>query len=148
MSLSVITPPTIHELLQDPAAKALLLKAPKLPGNTAEPFRVWGIRHDDKWAGKLFPDYRSAFDLVRKMIKDRDTYADVVITCRPVAFARPQSVHLPPGTDWCGHCRRPTVYRRMRSHAAMKKWPVVEPDPDIKRCWYCAARGPQRMFLR
>lgn len=141
MSLTVIQPPTIRELLKDPVMKSVILKTPRLPGGSrpAEPFRVWGIRHDSKWAGKNHPDYASAFAMVKKMLGQPEVYQDAVIICRPVGFRPPQSLHMPAGTSWCGHCRRPTVYRRTRSHAAMKKWPVIS-DDDVKRCYYCAGR--------
>lgn len=149
MSLGVIEPPALSELLRDPIFKPYLLRTPRLPAGarTAEPWRVWGIRHDLKWAGKLFPTYADAFVLVKSMLRDTDKYQDVVVTCRPVAFGPPEGFRVPTGLDWCGYCRRPTVYRRTRSHVAMKKWPVIS-DDDVKRCYYCAARGPQRVFHR
>lgn len=145
---SLIVPPTFAELLKDPIYRSYVLKAPRLPGNSTNPWRVWGIRHDDKWAGKLFPTYSEAFGLVKKMLKDTDTYRDVVLTCRPVAFRQPLGLSHSDDWAWCGHCRRPTVYRRMTRHVAMKKWAVVDYDPDLKRCFFCAARAGNEAWNR
>lgn len=141
MSLTLIEPPAFRDLLKDAELKRYILRTPRLPGSmpTPNPYRVWGIRHDEKWAGKLFQDYRDAFDLVKTMLKQTDKYADVVITCRPVAFGPPAGYDMPKGMQWCGHCRRPSVFRRMYAHPVMKKWPVIS-DDEVMRCFYCAAR--------
>lgn len=139
--MRVIQPPTLAQLLDDPIYRTYVLRTPRLPAGcqTATPFRVWGIRTDDKWAGKLFPTYRDAFGLVKKMLALPDQYRDVVVTVRPMGFSAPEGLHMESEFSWCGHCRRPTVYRRMTSHAAMRKWSVVS-DEDVLRCFYCAAR--------
>lgn len=139
--MRLITPPTFRELLRDPVLKSNILKTPRLPAGcrTSEPFRVWGIRHDDKWAGKSFPDYASAFALVKKMLGQPDKYADVSIICRPVAFGPPAGLEMPRELQWCGHCRRPSVFRRVYDHPVMRRWPVVS-DEEVVRCFYCAAR--------
>lgn len=139
MSLSVIRPLTMAELLTDPIYKKYLLTAPKLTVPTENPFRVWGLRDDDKWAGKLFPDYRSGFELVKKMLKD-PKYVDVAIICRPKGFGPPPGFAVPPLMQWCGYCRRPSVFRRSSRHHATRGWPVVDPDTSIRRCYYCASR--------
>jgi hypothetical protein len=143
----LIRPLTMHELLQDPVYKKYLLKAPRLPKGCRppNPWRVWGLRTDDKWAGKLFPDYVSAFGLVKDMLKN-PRYVDVVITCRPVEFAPPAHFQIPPLMEWCGYCRRPTVYRRLTArHHVIKKWPVFSNDGS-RRCIYCANREPQHRW--
>lgn len=148
MSLSVIEPPTFREMLAlDPTWKKYVLRAPRLPGGTSttNPFRVWGIRHDDKWAGKYTDDYASAFDVLKKMLAKPDIYADAVIVCRPVAFGPPPGMEMPRGTQWCGHCRRPSVFRRVYDHPAMRKWQVVS-DDEVVRCYYCAARQQRVWF--
>lgn len=143
----LIRPLTIHELLEDPIYKRYLLKAPKpRPAWGAQPWRVWGLRTDDKWAGKLFPTYREAFDLLKVMIRERDKYTDAVITCRPSEFGPPKGFLIPPLLDWCGYCRRPTVYRRLtHKHHVIKKWPVFA-DYAARRCIYCASREPQHRW--
>lgn len=146
--MRLIAPLTMRELIADPIYRPYMLRAPRLPAGCqgAEPWRVWGLRDDDKWAGKLFPDFRSGFDLVKKMIKD-ERYVDVAIICRPKAFPAPAGFVIPPTMDWCGHCRRPTVYRRSLNHHAMRKWPVVS-DEDVRRCYYCASRESASRWVR
>lgn len=146
--MKVIRPPTFREMLDlDPTWKSFILKTPRLPAGCrpAEPFRVWGIRVDDKWAGKSCSDYAAAFAVVKSMLRQPEKYRDVTLICRPVAFGPPAGMTMPMGMDWCGHCRRPSVFRRVHSHPAMKRWPVIS-DEDVKRCYYCAARGPEKVW--
>ena len=146
--MKLIQPPTFRELLAIPEWKSYVLRTPRLPAgcHTSEPFRVWGIRHDDRWAGKSFAEYRDAFALVKTMLAQKDKYRDVTLICRPVAFHPPETLEMPVGMDWCGHCRRPTVFRRVHNHPAMRKWSVISED-DPKRCYYCASRGPQTKWF-
>lgn len=148
MSLSILRPLTMRELLADPIYRPYLLKTPRLPVGcqSSLPWRVWGLRTDDKWAGKEFPEYREAFELVKTMIKD-DRYVDVAIICKPTEFGPPAGFQIPPLMDWCGRCRRPTVFRRTYNHHAMRKWPVIAND-DPLRCYYCAARQPEHRWYR
>jgi hypothetical protein len=142
VSLTLISPPTIRELLSDPVMKKVILKTPRLPRGcvTTQPFRVVGIRTDDKWAMKNCDDYAAAFAVVKTMLKQPDKYTDAVITCRPTSFGPPPGLVMPPRMEWCGHCRRPSVFRRLSpSHPVLKRWSVVS-DDDVRRCYYCAAR--------
>jgi hypothetical protein len=147
MSLTVIRPLTFSELLEDPIYRSYVLKTPRLPAGcrNGTPWRVWGQRTDEKWAGKLFAEYRDAFDLVKQMLRD-PRYEDVALICRPTEFGPPRGFQVPPLMDWCGHCRRPTVFRRSRRHHAARKWPAS--DPSVLRCWYCAARQPEHRWYR
>lgn len=146
MSLTVIRPLTMRELLTDATYRPYLLRAPRLPPGcrTGSPWQVWGLRDDDRWAGKTFAEYREAFELVKKMI--RGPYQDVAIICRPTEFGPPDGFQIPPLMDWCGRCRRPTVFRRSRKHHAAKNWPAY--DSDVLRCYYCAARQPTHRWYR
>lgn len=148
MSLTVIRPLTMRELLSDPIYRPYLLKAPRLPAGcrSSAPWRVWGERTDDKWAGKEFVEFRDAFELVKKMLKD-PLYHDVAIICKPTEFGPPPGFQVPPLMDWCGRCRRPSVFRKTYNHHAMRKWPVVSND-DVSRCYYCAARQPEHRWYR
>lgn len=138
---TLIRPLTMRELLTDPIYRRFVLRAPRLPSATPDPWQVWGLREDEKWAGKRFATYAEGFDLVKKMLKD-PVYVDCAIICRPTEFGPPPGYQVPPLLDWCGRCRRPTVFRRTRNHHAARKWAVVDPDPSILRCFYCAARQP------
>lgn len=149
MSLAVIAPLTMRELLTDPIYRPYVLKTPRLPAGcrAGTPWRVWGIRHDDRWAGKEFAEYRDAFDLVKRMLKQPEKYADIALICKPTEFGPPAGYVVPPLMDWCGRCRRPTVYRRVFDHPAMRKWPAVS-DEEIRRCHYCAARESNHRWYR
>ncbi len=146
MSTTLIVPPTLSELLEDPVYRRYLLKAPRLPAGCrpALPWRVWGLREDDRWAGKEFPTYAEGFELVKKMLKD-PLYVDVAIICKPTEFAPPPGYRVPSYADWCGRCRRPTIYRRGRRHHATRRWPVVA-DDNPYRCFYCGMRQPEHKW--
>lgn len=148
MTLTLIRPLTMSELLSDPVYKAYILKTPRLPAGcrSATPWRVWGLRDDEKWAGKEFAEYRDAFELVKRMLRD-PRYLDVAIICKPTEFGPPPEFQVPPLMDWCGRCRRPTVFRQFYNHHAMRKWPVVS-EESINRCYYCAARQPEHRWYR
>lgn len=147
--MRVIRPLTMRELLTDPIYRKYVVKAPRLPAGcrTAEPWRVWGLRTDDKWAGKNVPTYGDAFDLMKTMLRKPDKYSDVAIICRPTEFGPPPDFIVPPLMDWCGRCRRPTIFRTTHNHPAMRKWPVVS-EETVRRCHYCAAREPQHRWYR
>lgn len=142
MSLTLITPPTMRDLLADPVMKRVILKTPRLPGRmpTPKPFRVVGIRVDEKWAMKDCEDYAEAFVFVKSFLRRPEKYTDAVITCRPVAFGPPPGLEMATRMAWCGHCRRPSVFRYLSpSHPVLKRWPVLS-DDEVKRCYYCGAR--------
>lgn len=51
------------------------------------------------------------------------------------------SMHIPPGHQWCPHCRRPTVFRWFRKHHAFpSNDPSVAFDPSHLRCTICGIR--------
>lgn len=142
MANSLILPPKMRELLEDPIYRRFVLKTPTLPLGCRPPlpWQVWGLRTDDRWAGKRFSTYAEGFDLVKKMLKD-PLYQDTAIVCLPTEFGPPAGFHVPPLMDWCGRCRRPTIFRRSRNHHATRKWAVLAEDNPY-RCFYCAARQP------
>jgi hypothetical protein len=54
------------------------------------------------------------------------------------------AMHMPPGHEWCPHCRRPTVFRWFRKHHAFTPREGSEfvqvCDPSPLRCTICGIR--------
>lgn len=142
--LTVVTPPTLAELLETPTYKHYFLTIPRLGSSCiSEPWQMWGKKHSGTWATKRFNDYREAVKFTRQCMKDTETFEDVSLTCRPSLFypdltdsigQRAQLSH-----EWCGRCRRPTQWVRSPRHHALKKAVVIS-DPFEPRCYFCGIR--------
>lgn len=136
--------PTLASLLKDPAYKAYFLRAPRLPAglHAPLPFKVWGLRIDNKWAGKAVPTFADGFILAKRMLRAKDQFRDVSISSRVIGFRAPEQLltaYKADGYDWCIMCRRPVHFMPKRRHHALR--------PDLHQffahepvCPYCGIR--------
>jgi len=135
--------PTLATLLKDPTYRSYMLRVPKIPKGIYHPapFRVWGLKVDGKWAGAAKPDFVTAFDLTKRMLRNPD-FQDAAISSRVVGFAAPEDLRLKyqaDGYDWCIMCRRPVHFAAKKKHHALRD--------DLHRyfshqpvCPYCGIR--------
>lgn len=140
-------PPCLRELLAEPLYKAYFKKRPPEP--TAQtlnhPWQVWAFNEQTgKWGSKHCSTYPDAYTFVRKLYV-KPEYADIAIVSRAVIHPLPRAFKLaelwdPYRYDWCGRCRRPTIFRYMPSgHRALHSAPAITTDEPY-RCFYCGVR--------
>lgn len=160
-----LTPPTVFDLLDDPAYRAYARTQPEphFSLTYGYPWRIWLRTADDRWKTGEFATYTQAFNTMVRACKRADT-ADVALVSKRLFYAppgvwTPYRVKVPPrgniparieereryvhtfhwdaGLSWCGRCRRPTVFRKLYSdHHAIRALPVVSAD-NVRRCVYC-----------
>lgn len=116
--------PTLASLLKDPAYRSYFVRQPVLPPKLYHPapFYVWGLRVNGKWAGKAVPDYPTAFEATKKILR-HDSFQDVAISSRVIGFKPPETLkdkYRDMGYDWCIMCRRPVYFRPLRKHHALR----------------------------
>lgn len=135
--------PTLTALLKNPTYRAYFLRQPKLPPKLhhPEPWRVWALRENGKWAGKSLATFPEAFDLTKKLIRN-PAIKDAAICSRVIGFRAPEQLvmqYKAEGYDWCIMCRRPTHFKAMRRHHALRddlhKYYASHPV-----CPYCGIR--------
>lgn len=129
-------------LLKDPVYKKWAQKPPKLTAKgTQDPWRVFVLKPNGKWAKKDFPTYAKAFNW---MAKNLGKYPDIVIHSKRQRFKPPVVRYKgkktywpsPRGYRWCPYCRRPTKFKYFKSHHAQ---PLMV--PWYKRCHVCGVRA-------
>lgn len=165
-----VTPPTIFNLLDDPIYRAYMKHVPPphpLLGD-GDPWQVWARFTNGKWRTAKFHTYADAWRvLVKHYRMGHDVVGDVAIVSRRVFYGPPGEwrkvrVKTPPrgslpastrieerwfptftwdaGLEWCGRCRRPTVFRRLTpDHHALRRAPALTVDEPF-RCQYCGIR--------
>jgi hypothetical protein len=133
---------------QDPLYKAWFMKPATLTSLcSTPPWRLFvQLEADGRWAKVDLPSYAKAYAQVRLRLPDA---YDMAIHCKPQEF-KPPVVKIgerrlywpcPDGHEWCGLCRRPTVFRFFSRHPAMK-YPV---SSEESRCSIC---GVRKTFLK
>lgn len=135
--------PTLATLLKDPVYRAYFVRKPVLPKNLHNPlpFKVWGLRTDNKWAGRAVASFPEAFEMTKKILR-RPDFKDVSISSRVIGFRAPEQLltaYKADGYDWCIMCRRPVHFVARRKHHALRddlhKFFAHEPV-----CPYCGIR--------
>jgi len=164
------TPPPIGELLDDPVYRAYVTRIPDASANLSlavgEPWQVWVRKADDRWMTGKFATYPGAWNtLVRAHRSGKAT--DIALVSRRVFFAPPgtweeykvkvvnprtkekrieirerwvNTFGWDPFFEWCGRCRRPTVFRNLHwTHHALRQQPCLT-DDEPYRCVFCGIR--------
>ena len=105
-----------------------------------QPWQIVALRKDGKWANGFRPDFVSSFKAIKKLHKTGE-YVDFGIVSRNRIFNTPRILSdrlcdSASGHEWCGRCRRPTIFRVYgSSHHALRHAPVVV--AYRRRCFYC-----------
>src|SRR3954471_12973466 len=118
-------PPTIHELLDEPVYRKMMLTPPRLPDalSWGEPWLLWAQREDGIWGRRAFATYADTWNAAKPLIKNREKYSDVAIVSKRVFFSPPPTASWSFSLDWCSRCRRPSSFRTWdpAAHHALKK---------------------------
>lgn len=142
----------LRELLKDPLYRKWLAKIPhEMDAQTDQhkkPWRVWVQRErDGRWAFKDFTKYSEAYKFVAQNVKG---FWDMALHCKAHLYRHPRIKQglkrvpwtLPEGHDWCGLCRRPTIFRSFKHHHAFgrnrdgSRWQLS----NWRRCSICGIR--------
>lgn len=141
-----VIPPDLRTLLRNPTYKRYFLTPPRIvacqiigqPWQVYAKYVVAGPEGDPeiRWRGGRFRTYADAFAVAKRQLKAAD---DVAIVSRAVLYPPPPGLRWAPHMDWCGRCRRPTIYAVRPRHHALRAAPVLTTDEPF-RCYYCGAR--------
>lgn len=168
--MRALTPPTMHELLDDPIYRAYVKRVPQttvkgrpLPAlTTGNPWQIWARTNDGKWKTGQFATYRDAWLIVVKGIRNVNV-ADVALVSRRVFFGPPGhwekyharnprtgvsevyerwviDYHWDTGLEWCPRCRRPSMFRRLNPSHHALRRQPTLTDDDPFRCVFCGIR--------
>lgn len=134
------TPPSLRYLLKDPAYRRYFARPPKPHKSVSpDPWAIIAVSEELRYGKKCFPTFSDAFQYARDLMKRRDDIMDVSIFAKNVISPTPQtlaSALMSPTEDWCGRCRRPSLFRVYADyHPALRDAPVIV--PDLRRCFYC-----------
>lgn len=133
---------TLPQLLRD-EEYATYFKRNTRVYESADPdrrYQIVALKKDGKWANGFRPDFKSAFLAVKKLHKTGD-FKDFGIVARNRIFTTPTILaerlcDPTSGQEWCGRCRRPTVFRTYHTtHHALRHAPVT--IAGRSRCFYC-----------
>lgn len=141
--IKAYTPATLRELLRIPAYRQFFLIIPDEPINPR--WQVWGIKWTDRWAGRTVDSYVEGVDVVKKLLRDKATYRDVVLSAKNTEYAPPRG--FPDDGRWCGRCRRPTVYLANYRHPGLRGAPIIA-DVTAPRCYFCGLNRDSPHFYR
>lgn len=164
MSIEMIT---IKELLRDPQYREFFTSVPTLPDHYGPENKPWKLLilkpGETTWRSKRFGTYEEAFAGFKKVYKKID---DGAINCPPLTFMPPaRKVRLKGKFDkrtkkqltaiklwvpkipgdvehhtWCGHCRRPTIFRYAIMAPRKMLSGAMSPASDpAMRCIICGA---------
>lgn len=142
--MKLITPPTFHDLYDDPVFKRYVHARPRIAVATHEPWVVLARRSGTieapRWAMRPFVDYREALD--KALSLDPGKFDDVAIICKPKLWRPPMDFTWSHPFIWCGRCRRPSRFimmARPERHPMLRNAPAITRDEPY-RCYYCGMR--------
>jgi hypothetical protein len=137
-------PPCLRELLAVPVYRTYFRQVPSRPTSVPlrNPWQVWAFNSEsERWGSRLCTAYRDAYAFTRELYQ-QPKYEDICVVSRSHIYDLPpqlKGLWDPYRFDWCGRCRRPTIFRNMLNHRALKDAPVLTREEPF-RCYYCGAR--------
>lgn len=135
----------LRQLLSDPIYREWLRTPPVGGFPEWARFRVYAkVEENRPWARKDFDTFVEAYNFLARNLKN--WYDAALISTNyesrpPVVRINKRRQYLAsvlsvPGHQWCGQCRRPTVFGYFRSHHAFSGL-NFKPLPYKKRCGIC-----------
>lgn len=150
--LRLVVPPALSELVRDETYARYFSRNPRMPAGVRSeyPWQLIVRRAQDAegstWAVRMVPAYADAWRRARRMIDD-PRWEDVVICSRSALFRPPIGFSWDLKFQWCGRCRRPTLFRRMQMHPVISsrledslRHAIMLAEDRPMRCYYCGAR--------
>ncbi|AMS03625.1 hypothetical protein BJD66_gp56 [Gordonia phage Emalyn] len=132
-----ITPITLRDLLSYEEYKAYFKRAPRPFMSSTPQWAIVAISHEGKY-GKVFRDsFPEAFKKGKEILA-REDIRDISIFCKNRIAPVPDfaSHIMSPAEDWCGRCRRPSIFKLYgKTHPALRDAPVIV--EHMRRCYFC-----------
>lgn len=141
MTVTLRYPTPLATLEVDETYQKYLSRKPKMPKipEISPAWLILGHTLKDTWVRSLESDYKEAFRKL-KLLQEKPKIRDVCLVSRRKVFAKPHWLEHSPFEEWCGRCRRPTLFQPyyLNTHHA---WP----DGQVwllneKRCFFCGIR--------
>lgn len=143
MTTSLRYPPTLSSLLEHEDYSTYFRRTVKLLP-TISPNPRWMIMaetHEGKWKRAMRHTFKEGLVTVNRILADTEHYRDLSIISRSKLFKEPSFAHelMSPGEQWCGRCRRPSIFTLYGStHPALRDVPVIVEGE--RRCYFCGIR--------
>lgn len=143
--MTLMVPPAYRELMADPVYRAYAKKRPRLPLTVSHPGAWLVVAHRPPsdsgatWGTRTMDDYADAYRWVRDRVTVGVEFDDAAIVSRRKLFTPPSGFRWDRNRySWCGRCRRPTIFRHVAKHHALRG--AILTDDEPYRCYYCGAR--------
>jgi hypothetical protein len=148
--MRVLVAPSMRDLLLEPLFEQYMKRRPRLPltAQHGSPWRILARRTIDdertRWAIREHSSYDSAYRQLVELAQG-DVYDDVTLISKRRLFQPPMNYVWERPFDWCGRCRRPTLFRLSydKHPGVHTKGAAVSLDDPV-RCVLC---GVRRSFL-
>lgn len=142
----MLTPTPLRSLLTDELYREYFRRPPKPFAHSTSQFAVVAITTEGKYGKVLRPTFKEAWLKTRSLLDD-DRFQDACIFIRNRITPPPalSEILCTPAEDWCGRCRRPSIFRVYHTtHPALRDAPVIVEDQ--RRCYFCGLNfNMQRM---
>ena len=134
-------PTTLSSLRDDEEYDTYFRKSRKIIGVHDKPWMLMVHTTDDTWKRGLYNTFPEALYKL-ECLPPTVAVRDYAIISRPKLFKVPKFAErmTEPGDQWCGRCRRPSLFMPYgHSHPALKGIaPVIMPHEN--RCFFCGLR--------
>lgn len=130
-------PTTLRSLLSIEQYREYFKRTPRPYVASTPQFGIVAISHEGKYGKVLRSSFAEAWTKAKELMDRRDI-ADVSIFTRNRINPEPAFAYkiMSPAEDWCGRCRRPSLFRiYTHTHPALRDVPVIV--PEVRRCYYC-----------
>jgi DNA-directed RNA polymerase subunit RPC12/RpoP len=143
MALTLIQPPTMHELMDDLVFAKMMRTRPRIPSNLTRPtqtpaWHVWRLTTEDKWQRGRYSVYDDAYRKMKELLADRHTADIAIVSIRFLMPPPANFIYRPRRNPWCGRCRRPSLFTEQWDHRALRHSDMTFDEPV--RCHYCGIR--------
>lgn len=141
MVLTLRYPTPLSTLLADETYSIYFGRRPKLPKipEISPGWMVLAHTHKGKWKRKLISSFPEARDTALR-IQYNPKFRDVCLVSRRKSFIKPNWIDsLAPFEEWCGQCRRPTLFQEFYGDQHHGIVGPVYMQGEL-RCFFCGIR--------
>ena len=132
-------PQTLKTLLEYPAYREYFRRVPPPFAHSTPQFAVVAVTKDNRRGMTTRDTFKEAWVKGRSLLSNNSHIVDIDIFCRnrvhPIPKALANELCLP-AEDWCGRCRRPSLFQiYSSSHPALRDVSVIVENQ--RRCFFC-----------
>lgn len=133
----MLTPTPLSSLLKDELYREYFKRVPRPFAHSTPQFAIVAITPNGKYAMTSRETFKEAWLKAKPLLSD-ERFRDVSIYIRNRVTVPPPLAHelCTPAEDWCGRCRRPSIFRVYpHTHPALRSVPVIVEGQ--RRCYFC-----------